>query len=411
MIPVLRPALAPLLALVLALGGCCDDPTSPLPDGISGLVFQENDITPATGATVYLGGWSELGGFSFWNVVDSTRVKFKGFFLFSDLAEGSYDLYAAEVGSPGPSRFSFVTPLTDPIDFDSHPVARDLRLRRVRTGGGVTGQVLVEGTQAPPDSARVSLFRLEGIDYHVVASVDAEADGAFEFTDVCTGNYRLFAEGTGESPFPGFIGESDPFFHPGGQPLEFGTLLLTDAMVEKPAVYIYPEEDGPCQVRLGLNHGTRLTASIPEYGDGWDVFVETTGRIDGKYDYLFYEAVLTWFPDITHGWCLGRQELPWRLAEILRELGLNEAETADFLAYWQGRLAHWEYYQIWPVVDAALDPWVELAVVPAPDSIRRFWLVFRGCDRFAELPPPQIEPFVRNGMTVVEWGGVLLQAR
>ena len=81
-----------------------------------------------------------------------------------------------------------------------------------------------------------------------------------------TGNYTVHAIKTFEidAPFPVYVsGETEAFFCDGKTPVAAPTLFLYDAMVEKPAVYIYPEEPGPFTVVLDLNHGSRLTASSP----------------------------------------------------------------------------------------------------------------------------------------------------
>ena len=151
-----------------------------------------------------------------------------------------------------------------------------------------------------------------------------------------------------------------------------------------------------------------MTESIPEYGSGWDVFVETTGRIDRKYEYLFYEASIHDLPSFNTGWCFYNEDLPVELRTILLEIGLNDKEADDFLEYWLEYLAEYEYYSVYPVFNRSLDQYVELHVTPEPDAQLRFWLFFEGSTDFRALPDQAVPAFQRGSTTVVEWGGTLL---
>jgi hypothetical protein len=202
--------------------------------------------------------------------------------------------------------------------------------------------------------------------------------------------------------------ESEVFFSTGKDRIRLDSLILREVMVEKPAVYIYPEVAGRFEVALEFGAGVGLTASEPEYGDGWDVQVAGDGRIDGTWDYLFYEISLKGWPRIPSGWCLAHSDLAGGLASISTELGLNAAERADFLDYWLPRLPRRDYYEIHPVLGSDLDAWVELDVKPAPASVLRFWLFMRGADEPVDLPAPRIPSSERSGTTVVEWGGAVI---
>ena len=46
-----------------------------------------------------------------------------------------------------------------------------------------------------------------------------------------------------------------------------------------------------------------------------------------------------------------------------------------------------------------------LTVSPAPDSLLRVFMAWRPLTEGVEIEPQAIEPFQRNGFTVVEWGG------
>ena len=211
------------------------------------------------------------------------------------------------------------------------------------------------------------------------------------------------------APFTLFLtAQSGVFVCAGDDLAKVEDLLLHDTLVEKPAVYIYPREPGVFEIELEMGPGVRLAASDPAYGDGWSVFVDGDGRIEGTWDYLFYEVGLRGSPRIGTGWCLAWPDLFDDLARITADLGLNAGEREDFLAYWRARLPRRDFYEIHPVLGKDLDPWVTLNVHPAPETTLRFWLFFEGRDDRAELVPPALPPVERKGTTVVEWGGALL---
>ena len=81
------------------------------------------------------------------------------------------------------------------------------------------------------------------------------------------------------------------------------------AVVLKPNIYIYPT--APMELSLNINFplGGEIITSIPEYGTGWDIFVDTNGLIDNTYNYLFYESSQ---PDVwqqNDGWIVKKTDL------------------------------------------------------------------------------------------------------
>ena len=401
-----------LLLIFALIPGCDDDPTGPAPDSITGRVLGLG--FPASGATVFLVPLNMW--FMPWiGPPTSTQASPLGWFSFSEVPDGQYVLYAGQYGAGSPSVFSCVSPLSERITIpdenktDHHEVV--LRLQEVVVGSSVSGAAVIAGTHEPAEGARMTLFRFEGMTFEPVDSTFAGVDGSYLFTDACTGNHvtQALLEGDG-GPFPSpLMAESGIFFCDGVSASVVDTLYLTDIAVDKPAIYIYPEEAGRFQVHLGLNAGTRLTDSEPEYGDGWEVFVSQSGRIDDRYDYLFYEASLAQAPVLAAGWCVDGMDLEGELAPLLTALGLNAVESTDFLDYWLTRLPERPYYLVYPVMGRDLDTWVELDVSPAPTALLRFWFFFAGSDVWVDLPEPQVAFFQRSGTTVVEWGGAVLQ--
>jgi hypothetical protein len=410
-----RISLCLFIALVVIVPvGCSDDPTFVSTPRLHGRVLYASDATPAESAVVYLGRpLDELQ--RFWQYADSAMTDGEGQYEFVNVAPGTYRTYAAVIGNKAPSRFSHVSPPSGPIDAVGGIPALfdDLLLQPVVTGGSVTGEVRMAGIDTLVANAYVGLYRLEGVQFVLADTTSTTAHGEYMFTEVATGHYRVFSWLfiPGKGPFALFNAESADFFCRGMGMMRIDPLVLIEnELVRKPAIYIYPERAGRFQVQLDLQDGMQIVSSIPEYGNGWDVFVEESGRMDDRYDYLFYEVSLPALPQLENGWCLSQTTLARDLNDLLSRLGLNADERQDFLAYWLEVLYESPHYRVYPVVMPDLDQWVELSVTPRPDSVLRFWLFFEGCDRCGSLPPFAAPEFPRLGTTVVEWGGVLLPA-
>jgi hypothetical protein len=372
---------------------------------ITGRVFYKDSEIPAANAKVFLSRNSGYGMPTF-SLHKSTYTNTQGCFQFKDLEDGFYELYAYKYGDF--SQLSHISPLSESIYFISSEgpsIVEDVFLYKVFRESKITGNAIILETGLPADSANIILSRLDNGIYSVIDSVFSDSVGNFQFENVRTGTHHIYASAidtAGES-----IDDSNTYFC-NGKDTYTDTLFLTCLTVLKPAIYIYPEEDSQFQVQLISKNGTRITKSIPEYNSSWDVFVEKSSRIEKKYDYLFYESSIKVIPEFSSGWCIPQENLKVELNDLLLKIGLNQNETNEFLDYWLNRLQEYNYYKIYPIFNEQLDYYMKLKITPPPDTIFRVKFFFQGSRKFEELPPPQIKNFVREGTTVVEWGGVLL---
>ncbi|MCK9997048.1 MAG: carboxypeptidase regulatory-like domain-containing protein [Candidatus Krumholzibacteria bacterium] len=417
----LRRLIFPVLFTIAILAAGCsdDDPTTPPVPGvdISGVVQNPNG-GPGAGSTVFLGRpplyFSRPAAIFF----DSVLTNAQGRYEFDKLDQGTYQVYAG-TWDPGSEGFSQVSSFSRHLAIPPQSAAKsadlvaNISLLEMVDDGMVGGEVFHEDglSETPADSAMITLYRYEGAEFLVAGETATNAEGEFELKEVNTGNYIVTAEKVMDpgASFPLYVAaESETFFCDGRSLVQVEHLILRDIMVEKPAVYIYPERPGRFEVELIFGSAIRLTASEPEYGDGWNVSVDESGLIDETWDYLFYEIAMRGSPEIAEGWCLSWSELPKGLKLLTKDMGLNAAEQDDFLDYWMPRLSRKNFYEILPVHGKDLDAWVNLKVTPAPDAVLRFWLFFRGSDTAVELTAPRIHEFERTATTVVEWGGAVI---
>lgn len=175
--------------------------------------------------------------------------------------------------------------------------------------------------------------------------------------------------------------------------------------VKKPALYLYPLHKSDISVSLRIN-GT-LTTTIPPYNDGWKVNARPNGMIDGKYDYLFYEADLTNIHHPKEGWSVSASQMKTWMDKTLPALGLNAKETRQFKEYWLAELPKAPFYAIYLLDDAFLSANMALDIRPKPDTLIRRNFYFVPLHQSRILKEPRIKAPKRKGFSVVEWGGII----
>jgi hypothetical protein len=175
-------------------------------------------------------------------------------------------------------------------------------------------------------------------------------------------------------------------------------------VVKKPAVYLYPESEMNVSVSVEVNG--KLTYTEPEYKNGWNVNVKPDGLIDGKYDYLFYEADLKKIELPEEGWIVEFGKLENWFDKYLPQFGLNKKETEQFKEYWMKDLKKANYYEIKLLGNKFLEENMKLKIYPEPQTILRLNFYFKPAFEKREIKPPVVNTIKRNGFTVIEWGGI-----
>lgn len=184
------------------------------------------------------------------------------------------------------------------------------------------------------------------------------------------------------------------------------------AHLDKPVIYLYPEENTLCSVKVELDG--RLTCTYPEHGEnGWQNF---TARPDGtlifpdgkEYYCLYWEGISNMLPDFSKGFCVKGEDTADFLGEILLDIGLTPREANEFIIYWLPQLQENDYNLISFQSEAYTDV-ADLIINPAPDSLLRVYMVAKPLDNYIEIEPQEFDTFIRDGFTVVEWGGSILE--
>lgn len=175
----------------------------------------------------------------------------------------------------------------------------------------------------------------------------------------------------------------------------------------KPVIYLYPEFSEEIEVKL--DYAGKLTCTYPAYKDGWRVVAYPDGTLvdratGSEYSYLFWEGVSHTEYDLSQGYVIAGEDTAEFLEATLAELGLNRTEANEFIVYWLPRMQGNAYnlisFQHERYTDAA-----KLTITPEPDSVLRVFMAYQALDEKIEVEEPVMEPFERNGFTVVEWGG------
>jgi len=184
------------------------------------------------------------------------------------------------------------------------------------------------------------------------------------------------------------------------------TTITAGGQGAAPCIYLYPEEASEVSVTLLPSEDAWLTSTDPEYVDGWTVWAEPNGLIDGAYDYLYYSCRVAMDFQMYEGWAIEAEDIfPW-FEETLPKLGLSQTETADFIDYWSEHLPYSPWYLVYPQYNDLVAGQMDIAIDPEPDSMLRLWLVIDKVEQPEPLTAPEFRPFERSGFTVVEWGVV-----
>lgn len=233
-----------------------------------------------------------------------------------------------------------------------------------------------------------------GVSY--VASTDDQ--GRFGFSSLSYGNYML-----------DFSRDSVPynFTLTNSNATDYYDLTYSNPyIVYAPNIYLYPVTKSIIDVSIDFPNGGSIINSNPPYNDGWHVSVTPEGIIENMYPYLFYETSLTQPLNTTNGWLLDGSRLIVELRSLMARYGFVGREIDDFIDYWLPKFEGTQWLAVYPQDVESL---ISLDVSPQPDNLLRVLFLFRPQEKPVPITLPAYSPedFIRDGYTVVEWGGIL----
>lgn len=187
--------------------------------------------------------------------------------------------------------------------------------------------------------------------------------------------------------------------------------FLPMAECGKPVIYLYPEQAMPVHVSVGLR-GV-MSVSEPSHGaHGWNVVAQTDGTVvnqaDGRtYPNLFWEGAGVHYTMPKEGFVIRGTDTDAWLTKTLATIGFTERESGEFREFWIPRLPKTPYLFLTFIPQEHFDRDAPLLITPRPDSVSRVFMEYRGLEAPISVPPLTLPKIVRNGFTVVEWGGAL----
>ncbi len=176
----------------------------------------------------------------------------------------------------------------------------------------------------------------------------------------------------------------------------------------KPVIYLYPTEKTEVAVKVNTK---KITESIPDYNQGWDVIAYPDGTIINKadvqsYPYLFWEGPsYEPYVDRTKGSVVESDKVESFLAEKMEEQGLQAKEYDEFVEYWAPRMKSKDYVYVYFMPQSDYDKLIPMQIDPRPDTIIRTYMLFKSLDEPIKVEPQKFVAPERKGFTVVEWGG------
>ena len=174
----------------------------------------------------------------------------------------------------------------------------------------------------------------------------------------------------------------------------------------KPVIYLYPESE--IDVTVKLDYAGKLTCTYPEYDDGWKVSASPDGTLtdaDGQaYNYLYWEGLNHVEYDFSEGYCVAGSDTASFLEDALSQLGLTREEANEFIVYWLPMMEKNPYNLIAFQSDSYTQA-AQLFIEPAPDTLLRVFMAWKPLEDAVAISPQELTAPVRNGFTVVEWGG------
>ena len=213
-------------------------------------------------------------------------------------------------------------------------------------------------------------------------------------------------------------------------------MMTVPVLMCKPAIYLYPEKTQKYEVKL--DKSIKYNNVIPEYHNGWVVEAEPNGNIRdlqpkytncnklpsdfgfeyakkaceiNKYPYIYWDGVQIKkpLPDKKEGFLVKYNEIENFLNEKADEIALIKDEKKEFVRYWTHKMQekNWKYYIVYFLQNEEVDEYLPITLNPAPQNSNRVQIIIRKGKKNLKLEEQKLFPIIRQGSTIVEWGGVI----
>ena len=238
-----------------------------------------------------------------------------------------------------------------------------------------------------------------------------DENGNFEIKGIEFGNYTIEFSWTsgGYENFTMYIDLEE------GYDVRINVKLKEYIMqLEKPVIYLYPEQD--TTVNVQLDYQGELQHSYPKYTDsGWTVKAQPNGTLwdqnGQEYYALFWEGTPKRELIASDGFVVSGKETATFLEEHLAYLGLNRKEANEFIMYWLPRMED-NAYNFIHFAGEDYNEIAELKINPNPETVIRVMMLTQPLDEKIDVPLQDLSPLnkERKGFTVVEWGGSVINS-
>eukprot|EP01029_Cantina_marsupialis_P000566 TRINITY_DN10401_c0_g4_i1.p1 TRINITY_DN10401_c0_g4~~TRINITY_DN10401_c0_g4_i1.p1 ORF type:complete len:419 (+),score=110.13 TRINITY_DN10401_c0_g4_i1:149-1405(+) len=141
-------------------------------------------------------------------------------------------------------------------------------------------------------------------------------------------------------------------------------------------------------------------------------------KTDRTYPYLFWEADTNGLIEESYfrkqlseqelRFCISSEEVAGWLDTTLERLGLDVRERCDMITFWLGELLRYPFNKITFMNLETYTSIAPLTIEPKPESIRRVFMLFEGCEEMVDVQGPCEVPQIEecDGFYVTEWGGM-----
>lgn len=166
-------------------------------------------------------------------------------------------------------------------------------------------------------------------------------------------------------------------------------------------LYLYAEKETDVSVKVDK---AEIVAANPPYKNGWETQATPEGT---KIDYAYVSE----FDAPETGLVVTEEDLQQTLVDYAQELGLNEREADDFVAFWTTELPAAPYYLVSHFSNPAGIMGIKIS--PEPDVLLQVVMYFKPLSGSSArayknlLPPSFDQPPARSGLTVVDWSGII----